>query len=509
MTQAFNLSQFANKLNSSGQADATTSLTGLVPTANLGTGTANSSSFLAGDQTYKAITTPRSGATTTSTASNVTLTSSSNQIQNITMTATGLYVILPDATTLTNGSTYFQIYNAGYIPFGIKDASGNILGYTLTALQSSICSLTNNATAAGIWAIDRDPTNFVQAQVVASSITAETTTGYIKACLLTTSSFIVVYSSGTAVKAIGGTISGSTITYGSAITISGTTTDNAAGMSIAKTGSTTCVAAWTTGNNATFKAVSLSLSGSTVTAGTPTSIRTSDTAGVNNNSYVFSLGGTTAIFICGFTSSSGSFTVTGAGTSSGTTLTVGTQTTLSSVDSNYVCAAPATSSSYLVSFLGTTTRYITVSGTTLTSGANFTGTNAGTTSGLKANSFFMPSAYLTATTALYGDKLVTWSGTTISSIVSQTNTCIGTPNSTIGSYQYGNGFGGPTGGGTTSFCLQKQFVSSTTNVQGNLAPIPYGDYEVTSDGANYVLSINAPPTSAGNSFVGVNYIKVV
>ena len=38
MTQAFNLSQFANKVNSSGQADLTGAVTGILPVANGGTG---------------------------------------------------------------------------------------------------------------------------------------------------------------------------------------------------------------------------------------------------------------------------------------------------------------------------------------------------------------------------------------------------------------------------------------------------------------------------------------
>jgi hypothetical protein len=37
MTQAFNLSQFANKVNTSGQADLTTAVTGTLPVANLPT----------------------------------------------------------------------------------------------------------------------------------------------------------------------------------------------------------------------------------------------------------------------------------------------------------------------------------------------------------------------------------------------------------------------------------------------------------------------------------------
>lgn len=41
MTQAFNLSQFANKVNTSGQADLTTGVTGTLPVANGGTGAAS------------------------------------------------------------------------------------------------------------------------------------------------------------------------------------------------------------------------------------------------------------------------------------------------------------------------------------------------------------------------------------------------------------------------------------------------------------------------------------
>lgn len=55
MTQAFNLAQLANNLNTSGQLDATDGLSGLVATANLASGTANSSTYLRGDQTWATI----------------------------------------------------------------------------------------------------------------------------------------------------------------------------------------------------------------------------------------------------------------------------------------------------------------------------------------------------------------------------------------------------------------------------------------------------------------------
>jgi hypothetical protein len=53
MTQAFNLAQLANNLNTSGQVDATDGLSGLIANSNLASsGTANSSNFLRGDRVW-------------------------------------------------------------------------------------------------------------------------------------------------------------------------------------------------------------------------------------------------------------------------------------------------------------------------------------------------------------------------------------------------------------------------------------------------------------------------
>ena len=56
MTQAFNLAQLANNLNTSGQLDATDGLTGLVTNANLASsGSASSSTYLRGDRTWSVL----------------------------------------------------------------------------------------------------------------------------------------------------------------------------------------------------------------------------------------------------------------------------------------------------------------------------------------------------------------------------------------------------------------------------------------------------------------------
>lgn len=56
MTQAFNLAQLANNLNTSGQLDATDGLNGLIANANLASsGTASSSTYLRGDRTWASL----------------------------------------------------------------------------------------------------------------------------------------------------------------------------------------------------------------------------------------------------------------------------------------------------------------------------------------------------------------------------------------------------------------------------------------------------------------------
>ena len=90
------------------------------------------------------------GATTTSQGTSLTLTSASNRVQNVTLTAASLSVTLPDATTLSAGGPTFYITNTGAQTFDIKQNGGAIIA-TLTGGQSIELKLISIATAAGTW----------------------------------------------------------------------------------------------------------------------------------------------------------------------------------------------------------------------------------------------------------------------------------------------------------------------------------------------------------------------
>jgi hypothetical protein len=99
MTQAFNLSQLANKVNSSGQLDVSTGLTGSTPVANGGTGqsTYTNGQILIGNTTgntlTKATITPGAGISVTNGAGSITIASTvtSGQIQATIFNASGTW----------------------------------------------------------------------------------------------------------------------------------------------------------------------------------------------------------------------------------------------------------------------------------------------------------------------------------------------------------------------------------------------------------------------------------
>lgn len=80
----------------------------------------------------------------------VTLTKSSAAAMVVTPAGPGLYVTLPDATTLTLGALQFTISNVGDYDYGVKDSAGNVLGWVWPG-KAAVLGLSDKSTAAGVW----------------------------------------------------------------------------------------------------------------------------------------------------------------------------------------------------------------------------------------------------------------------------------------------------------------------------------------------------------------------
>ena len=161
MTQAFNLSQLANNLNTSGQLDATDGLTGAVPVANGGTGatvastartnlglgtlstlspsgTANSTTYLRGDNTWA----------TVSTGGVTSLNGQTGAITNTSANAIGSYIygITNNNQTLfgTRASTGISYLNNFGSPVAFPSISGTWRCMGGNAMDSSGPTLTTD-----------------------------------------------------------------------------------------------------------------------------------------------------------------------------------------------------------------------------------------------------------------------------------------------------------------------------------------------------------------------------
>jgi hypothetical protein len=266
------------------------------------------------------------GGTTTSSATDITLTNASAQVQNVTMTANDKFIILPNATTLSKGGVLFKIYNAGGPSFGIKNAAGNILIDSLANGQSTVLYLTDNSTSAGIWASDSGIYTVSGKPYVTSSLSyfgaIATTFGIPRMAALSSTTFLVVTRSAVnTLVATVGTWTGSTITFGASTTIS--TSASTVNELIGVIGFSATSAAITyadTSNN--IRVVATSISGTTISFGTASTV---GSQGYNGSSFI-KINSTTGLI----TYNSGSTVVYArVFTVSGTTITVGSQTTVS------------------------------------------------------------------------------------------------------------------------------------------------------------------------------------
>jgi hypothetical protein len=223
-----------------------------------------------------------SGATTTSSAVDITLTSLSTQVQSVEMTAADKAVILPDATTMTTkGFPAFVIINTGVYAILLKDNGGSVLA-TINPATSTELTLVDNSTLAGIWAKEDAAINFKFSPYTTiktgtsgspnlSSIGARIYSG-ITASAISSTSAIIGYHAGTSNRDVYGVVvsySGTTITVNSeTLLYSGTSTASVNSHVLMLDATTGFLFVNRASNNVV---VPFTISGTTITAGTASS----------------------------------------------------------------------------------------------------------------------------------------------------------------------------------------------------------------------------------------------
>ena len=189
-------------------------------------------------------TSARSGATVTSSAADITLTAASNQLQQVAMTAANLRVILPNATTYAStalGASIFVISNNGTYPFDIAETGGGRL-FVLSPGQTTSISLSNNSASSSGWVaspvqspstafgqqiygtniLSYNPTDITStaATGIYSNANADRSLSTMRCCALSSTTVVVAYLAPTTgyPTVVAGTISGTTITWGTPVT---------------------------------------------------------------------------------------------------------------------------------------------------------------------------------------------------------------------------------------------------------------------------------------------------
>lgn len=316
--------------------------------------------------TWQSIPASTGGATITSTGSNVTLTSSSNRVQRITTTAVNLSVSLPNATTLTAGGPLFIISNTGTNPFIIKNNSGTIL-LVLNGGQTTSLFCSSTATSDGTWSFgnnspDGSTLNNIlgvtssqldtQAAVVVAIAPLSSTTAIAAYCDTSTTYLFVV------------TVSGTTLSFGAVTTVADyVSAENR--FCLVSFSSTSAALVMRGVGNGNF-AVGLSISGTTITAGSITALYN----GSNNEIDAVAMSSSTAV--CVFPNTTARIQ---AFTISGTTITPGTEVVVTSSDQSCLSVVKfdSTHGATISAYTGTNTavvygRPFTLSGTTITLG---------------------------------------------------------------------------------------------------------------------------------------------
>jgi hypothetical protein len=231
------------------------------------------------------------GASTVSQGTSLTLTSASNRVQVVTLTAGSLSVTLPDATTLSAGGPVYIITNNGINSFTVN-LNGGVVLLTLLSGQSIMLEVYDITTAAGKWLFSNvdiastgtignfapvtiDSTNAAYPYIGGDGSTpaGNKTAAHFVDCLKLTSTTALLVWTRNGNKSVYGVVATNTsgvISYGTIVQIYD---GSAGGTAAVKTASAMLLSGLTTGmvfisRSATAIAVPFSISGATITVGT-------------------------------------------------------------------------------------------------------------------------------------------------------------------------------------------------------------------------------------------------
>jgi hypothetical protein len=380
------------------------------------------------------------GATQTTTGSNITLTSSSNRVQEITPTA-NITVTLPDATTLSKGTPVFTISNiTNQASFTVTiNLNGGSTIYSMSGGSGVTLALVNNSTAAGTWEINTLPPLTSQgayAQFDSNDInfgSYVTPSGYgvsktWNMALSSTTVLTIYRRTGTQyLYAVAGTISGSTITYGTPVVVSTVITSagsNAGWMAVGLSSTTALVT--TSGTVTTTQiAYGLNISGNTITVSTGSSAYTANYTYLTGISKLNS----TQALISHYNSGATGYvfnTLTHNGTSAPTFGTASAAATDTYSNAVVISQIPLTATTTLVGYVGVASNYylavrvVTTSGTS----APTLGTTLNTTVYANYNNFANVVPYSATEVAILSSQGITSftiSGTTVTYQANNTN----------------------------------------------------------------------------------------
>lgn len=245
----------------------------------------------------------------------VTLTSSSDAAISVTPASPGLYVTLPDATTLYESVRNYSIANLGDHDYGIKDSAGTQLGW-VRPKTGAVLGLADKSTTAGSWILANVVKSGVTAQLANNTVASSNSMKRIALdatrtlfLLGTTSVYAVVYDS-------------STTTWGSPVLVRASI---GSGQYQGVLSATDQVLVASCTSTTGFEIVALTISGTTVTVNTAA---TATLGGNITNIHQFIAVGTSFV-ICYVRAT----TTTGirAITVSGTTVTIGAESTINTL----------------------------------------------------------------------------------------------------------------------------------------------------------------------------------